>query len=113
GFVEGRAQALWASVLRPGDPRLGTGAVVLLLAAVCLIAGAVVLRRAPGRPGPAVVLIAVGAALTVVRQFLPLGHVTGLLAAFPLLVMGLVQLRRADLASFAARVCVLASAVTA
>ena len=113
GFVDGRLQALWASVLRPGDPRLGTGAMVLFVATVCLIAGAVVLRRSPDRRSLAVQLIVVGAALTVVRQFLPLGHVTGLVAAFPLLVMGLVQLRRTDLASLTARVCLIASAVTA
>ena len=113
GFVEGRLQALWASVLRPGDPRLGTGAMVLFVATACLIAGAVLLRRSPARRDLAVQLVVVGAALTVVRQFLPLGHVTGLVAAFPLLVMGLVQLRRSDVASLTARVCLLASAVTA
>ena len=113
GFVDGRLQALWASVLRPGDPRLGTGAMVLFVATACLIAGAVLLRRSPARHGVAVQLIVAGAALTVVRQFLPLGHVTGLVAAFPLLVMGLVQLRRADLASLTARVCLIASAVAA
>ena len=113
GFVEGRLQALWASVLRPGDPRLGTGAMVLFVATACLIAGAVLLRRSPERSPLAVQLVVVGAALTVVRQFLPLGHVTGLVAAFPLLVMGLVQLRRADVASLTARVCLIASAVTA
>ena len=113
GFVEGRLQALWASVLRSGDPRLGTGAMVLFVATACLIGGAVLLRRSPARRGLAMQLIVAGAALTVVRQFLPLGHVTGLVAAFPLLVMGLVQLRRADVASLTARICLIASAVAA
>ncbi|MDQ2678654.1 MAG: hypothetical protein M3Y51_07915 [Actinomycetota bacterium] len=113
GFVEGRLLALWASVLRPGDPRLGAAAIVLLVATVCMVAGALLLRCSPRRRSLAVQLVVVGAALTVVRQFLPVGQVTGLVAAFPLLVMGLVQLRRADVASLAARVCLIASAVTA
>ena len=113
GFVEGRLLALWASVLRPGDPRLGTPAIVLLGATVCMVAGAVLLRASARHRSLAVRLVVVGAALTVLRQFLPVGQVTGLVAAFPLLVMGLVQLRRADIVSLAARVCLITSAVTA
>ncbi len=113
GFVDGRLLALWASVLRPGNPRLGPAAIVLFIATVCLIAGAVLWRRSPRHRSLAVQLVVAGAALTVVRQFLPVGQVTGLVAAFPLLVMGLVQLRRADLASFTARVCLITSAVAA
>lgn len=111
GFVTERSQALWASILRPGDPTLGPPAMLVGLAMLAFVAAAVMLRVSPRRRDLVVQLVVLGAALSVVRFFFPPGHVTGLLPAFPLLLAGLVQLRRRDLSSFTARLVAIASAV--
>lgn len=110
-LVAGRAQALWSSVLRTGDPTGGSPAVVVFAATILTVAAAVLIRRR----GPVAVttLLLVGAAtLLLARHLLPEGQITGMVPTVPLALVGLVQLRRSDLATVTARLLLGTAALT-
>ena len=104
-LVAGRAQALWVSVLRPAEGTPDAVAFLVLLGTVVLIGAALLLRIRPGR-APLVGWLVVGAAaLSVLRLISGPGLITGLVPAAPVVVAGLVLLRRGDLSSSTARLC--------
>lgn len=86
----------WASLLRPFAGSWDSGALWVTIAAVSLV-GASVLLRVAKRSTSALVPLSVGAVAAVAMLVDPPSLVTGLFAAFPLLVAGLIQLRRSDL----------------
>lgn len=86
----------WASLLRPFAGSWDSGALWVTIAAVSLVGASVLLRTAK-RSTSALVPLCVGAVAAVAMLVNPPWLVTGLFAAFPLLVAGLIQLRRSDL----------------
>ena len=112
-LIGGRLSALWASVLRPTHEVPVWGAPVTLLSTVLLIAAGITLRVSPTRRRLVVAFASAAAVLAVVRQLAPLTLVSGLIPAAPLLVVGLVFLRRSDLRSVAVRLCLGISVLTA
>ena len=118
GLIEGRAGALWTSMLRLSYSRPNALAMLgLLLAATALVVAAVRLRRAghgPRHRDPAVVaLLCVAAGCSAVAAVAGTGLVPGLFIAFPVLPAGLVLLERADLRSSTARICLTTCVLTA
>ena len=91
----------------------GWGAPVVLVCCVLVIAGAATLRFLPARRPLAVGLLVGGALLAVVRQFAATELISGLVPAFPILVAGLVFLRRDDLRRPVVRLCLGVSAISA
>lgn len=90
--------AAWSSLFRPWYQTVNAQTAIVM-AVVASVAAALSLRVARGRGVPlAVALGVLAAAAAVVAQFGQLGLVTGLFAAFPLLGVGLIGLRRSDLA---------------
>ena len=94
--VAARVSAVWSSVLRPGFEDRGTRPLLLVVAAVCVVAAALLVRRraAPRSVASCAVGAAVAASLAV--WWSP-GLVTGLVPAAPVLVGGLLLVRRGDL----------------
>jgi hypothetical protein len=108
-FLETRVDTVVQTLLSPGGTSMARNAMTVMV--VALIAGALAIRLRAGahvafRVG-AVVAIAAGIVVAVSR---PPDTVSGLLLVFPVLTVGLVLLRRADLTSPPAAVLVLACA---
>ncbi|MFZ4518973.1 MAG: hypothetical protein ACOYOP_11315 [Microthrixaceae bacterium] len=92
-----RAAAVWSSVLRPGFEDHGIRPVLLVVAAAAVLAAAWMLRRDGERRAVAALAVAGAVAATLAVWSAP-GLVTGLVPAAPVLVAGLLLVRRADLA---------------
>lgn len=114
GFVNGRIRAFLLTWLRPGytGPRQLTLALTVMVIAVAV--GAYVVRRHPGDRRVIVVLcsVAAGAAVLAVATK-PTNIVPGLLVAFPLMLAGLLLIRRNQLQTTAAQIGAVTFAVFA
>jgi hypothetical protein len=111
-FLAGRVQVLWVSILRPALNGSGWGSLVLLVGIAAVLAGAAILRD-PQRRQLGLAVLCSGAGMVVLRQLAPVEVVSGLVPAFPLLVIGLMYLRRADLRDRVVQLCLGVSALTA
>lgn len=110
--IAGRVSAVWKSLLRPSHDVPTTNTLVVL-AVLALLVVAVVLSRRRAAPGAVVgVTVAAGAA-SLALVVAPVGLVTGLLPAVPLLFAGLLLLRREDLARPVVQAAVAVSVVAA
>ncbi len=87
----------WASLLRPFTGSWVNAEVWVPLVALGIILSALVLRLMPRRTLAPMALLIGGAAASVGIWFSAPGLVTGLLAAFPLLLAGLIWIRASDL----------------
>jgi hypothetical protein len=106
GFLSDRLDSFSLTWLRPsygGDPRLD---LLLVLMAAALAVGSLAVRRNPD-DHRAVITFGVVAAVAAVAALVsdPSNVVPGLLVACPLLIAGLVALRRTSLSSVPAQVC--------
>ena len=110
-FLAGRVSVLWVSILRPALNGSGWGSLVLLVGIAAMLAGAVMLGD-PHRRSRGLVVLCAGTVLVLLRQFAPVEVVSGLVPAFPLLVIGLIYLRRADLRDRAVQLCLGVPALT-
>ncbi|MFZ4518974.1 MAG: hypothetical protein ACOYOP_11320 [Microthrixaceae bacterium] len=113
-LLGGRVDAAWASLLRPDSLPAPVTALLTVVAAVSLVAGAVVLRMGgaepvAGRRRTALVLWWLAATAAAVRLAMPPVLITGLFAVFPLLLVGAVLLRRSRLVTPTVRVLATAS----
>lgn len=112
GFVGGRLQALLVTWFLPGY-QLGLAQLLTFLAFCAVLMAAVVARSRP-EDGRAVVAWSTGAAvLLVVRLVFEPAIIPGLLVAFPLLLAGMVVLRRSEVTTVASRLCLATSALFA
>lgn len=110
-LVGGRLDATWASLLRPDSLPSPVTALLTVVVAAALVGGAVLLRAGgpdatTSRRRAALGLWCLAAVAAGVRLALPPVLITGLFAAFPLLLVGAVLLRRSRLATPAVRVLV-------
>lgn len=97
GFVYGRVRSFTLTWLRPSYEG-GTGDVVLVVMATAVALAVLAARRHPGDGGPVVILTVVAAAMSVLALVVaPNTVVPGLLIASPLVLAGMVALRRAYL----------------
>ena len=118
-FIGGRISAFSRSILQPAAPLSMASSTLLLVACLTAIVAAVQLRRAAadrdrGEPvnwQPIVMLAGIAAICAVGRAFLEPSLIIGLIPAFPLLVVGLIGLRRIDLRPPLVRVCVITTAL--
>ncbi len=114
-FIGGRISAFSRSILQPAAPLSMASSSLLMVACLMVILAAVQLRRGAaardrGEPvewQPIVLFAAIAAVCAVGRAFLEPSLIIGLVPAFPLLVAGLIGLRRTDLRSPLVRVCVI------
>lgn len=113
GFIDGRLSALWITVLQPSAGYPHWGDTVLFICCVCILGAGILLRLHPERTRWVVGLLGVAAVLAVVRQLGPSALVSGMLPAVPVMFAGLILLRRQDLRSIAARLCIGTAALAA
>lgn len=97
GWLIGRVEGAWNSLLRPAVVPSTIGA-VSLVAAAALVIGAAYLRFRPTERRLALAALWLGAGLAVVRLVDDPSPIGGLLAACPLLAIGLLCLPKAKLA---------------
>ena len=105
GLVSGRVSAFWVTILRPYSDVPNWGSSVLFGCVALVLAAGVLLRVVPERRRTAIVMLVAAAGLAILRQFAPVGMVSGLVAAFPAMVLGLMFLRRKDTRSEVLRLC--------
>lgn len=113
GLLAGRVSAGWISLLRPASLGTGWAPVAVFLCLVLVVVAGVLLRFLPARRPLAVGALVAAAVLAVVRQFAPTDLISGLLPAWPLLVLGLLFLRRRDLRRPAMQLCLGVSVLSA
>lgn len=87
---------LWASLLRPFDGGWQNAQFWVPLMALSLVLASLALRAMPKRPLLAAALLATGTLASLGLLVSDTGLVTGLVPAFPVLVVGLIWIRRAD-----------------
>lgn len=85
--------SLWTSVIRPWYPDNRSASVAMGLALLCFLLGAVALRLSSKSQLLGIVLLAVGAGATVVRATQEPSLISGLIAASPWILVGLLSLR--------------------
>ena len=105
GLIGGRVDALLTTVLAPSYGGRPLAALLVLLVGGLLAAAAVVVRRPVVDVGLVRVLVVAAAMCATLRLLVaPIGLIPGLLAAFPLLLVGALLLRREELRGPAALV---------
>lgn len=91
--------AAWASLFRPWYPNALNAQTALVISAAAIVLAAAAIRLMPTRWLLPLALLTVSAVAAVLQQFSGFTLVTGLFAAFPVLLAGLILLRRADVVS--------------
>lgn len=92
----GLLSAVWTGLFRPWFASNLDAKPALALGAISIVLASVVLKVIPGRWLLPMALLGFGCSALVLQQFLEITLITGLFAAFPLLLAGLIQLRRSD-----------------